>query len=139
MNKSKPSVTALTLSGVLLMAMGIYFTFLRPPLLPEDYAYIGSPFSTINDTVPGLSAWLKKVFLVIGGYVFSTGLLVAFIANTTFKNRMKGAFSIVAIAGLTSIGLMTYVNFIIHSNFKWMLLAFTLPWLAALFFYKFHK
>lgn len=93
----------------------------------------------MNDAIPGLSAWLKKVFWVLGGYIFSTGLLITYIANTSFNNRVKGAFSIVTIAGLTSIGFMTYVNFIINSNFKWMLLAFTLPWLIALILYRIYK
>jgi hypothetical protein len=135
----KPSVAVLTIAGVLLMAMGIYFTFLRPPLLSEDSRYIGSTLPTINKTISGLSAWLKKVFVVLGGYIFSTGLLVAYVANTSFKNRVQGAFSIVVIAGLTSIGLMAYINFSINSNFKWMLLAFTLPWLIALILYRIYK
>ena len=33
-------------------------------------------------------------------------------------------------ARFTSIGLMALVNFIIDSDFKWLLLAFTAPWLA---------
>ena len=137
--KFKPSVVALTLAGVIIMMTGIYFIFLRPPLLPEDARYIGSTIPAITDRTPGLSLWLKKVFWVLGGYIFSSGLLVAFVANTSFKNRGKGAFNIVAIAGFTSIGFMTYVNFIINSNFKWLLLAFTVPWLIALFLYRIYK
>lgn len=137
--KFKPSVIALTLAGVIMMMMGIYFIFLRPPLLPEDSTFIGSTIPTITDKFPGLSLWIKKVFWVLGGYIFSSGLLIAFIANTSFKNRVKVAFNVVTIAGLTSIGFMTYVNFIINSNFKWMLLAFTLPWLIALVLHRAHK
>src|SRR5436189_5452454 len=107
--KFKPSVVALTLAGVIIMMMGIYFIFLRPPLLPEDSMYMGSTISTITEGIPGLLSWLKKVFWVLGGYIFSSGLLIAFVANTSFKNRLKGAFNIVAITGLTSIGFMTYV------------------------------
>ena len=138
-SKYKPSVTALTLAGVIMMLMGIYFIFLRPTILPEDSAYIGSAIHTITDSLPGLALWLKKVFWVLGGYIFSSGLLIAFIANTSFKNGLKGAFAMVAITGLTSIGFMTYVNFIINSDFKWLLLAFTCPWLIALILYRAHK
>lgn len=137
--KFKPSVVALTLAGIIMMMMGIYFIFLRPPLLPEDSTFIGSTIPTVTDKIPGLSLWLKKVFWVLGGYIFSSGLLIAFVANTSFKNRLKGAFNIVTITGFTSIGFMTYVNFIINSNFKWMLLAFTLPWLIALILYRNYK
>jgi uncharacterized protein (DUF983 family) len=52
---------------------------------------------------------------------------------------MKSAFVIVTIAGLTSIGLMTSVNFIINSDFKWMLFVFTLLLLSALILYQIHK
>ena len=135
----KPSVIALTFAGLLFMAMGVYFVFLRPPLLPGDSRYMGTTLNAINDNLRGLAGWLKKVFGVLGGYIFSTGLLVAYVANTSFKSRIQGAFSIVTIAGLTSIGLMAYVNFIINSNFEWMLLAFTLPWLIALILYRIHK
>ena len=135
----KSSVIALTLAGALLIAMGIYFVFFRPPLLPEDSAYIGSTLPTINYTVPGLSVWLKKVFLVLGGYILSTGILIAYTANTSFKNRIKGAFSLIIMSGSTSIGLMVYANFIINSNFKWLLLTFTIPWLIALILYQNYK
>jgi len=75
----------------------------------------------------------------MGGYIFTTGLLTLFIASTSFRTRMKSAFVIVTIAGLTSIKLMTSVNFIINSNFKWMLFVFTLLWLSALILYQIHK
>ncbi len=138
-NLFKPSVAALVLAGVLCMVMGVYFIFLRPPLLPEDSAYMGTTLPSINGAVPGLSAWLEKVFWVLGGYIFATGLMIVYVANTSFKNRLKGAFSIVTITGLSSIGIMTCINFSINSNFKWMLLAFTLPWLIGLILYRMHK
>lgn len=75
----------------------------------------------------------------MGGYIFTTGLLTVFIALTSFRKRMNGAFIIITIAGLTSIGFMTGVNFIINSDFKWMLFAFTSLWLFAIILYRFHK
>ena len=140
MIKLKPySSLFLTLGGVLLAGMGMYFIFLRPPLLPEDSRYIGSSLSAIQNSIPGLSGWLQKVFWVMGGYIFTTGLLTMYMAQTTFGTRTKGAFIIVLIAGITSIGAMTTVNFILQSDFKWVLLAFTLPWFLALILYTFKK
>ncbi len=140
MIRLKPySALYLTLGGFLLAGMGIYFIFLRPPLLPEDLRYIGSSLSAIQNNIPGLSVWLQKVFWVMGFYIFSGGLLTIYVAQTSFRTRTKGAFIIVLIAGITSIGTMTTVNFILQSDFKWVLLAFTIPWFIALFLYLLHK
>ena len=140
MIKLKPySALFLTLGGFLLAGMGIYFIFLRPSLLPEDSKYIGLSLSAIQNNIPGLSVWLQKVFWVMGCYIFTTGMLTMYVAQTSFRTRTKGAFIIIAIAGLSSIGSMTIINFMLQSDFKWMLLAFTLPWFIALILYLFHK
>jgi len=44
-----------------------------------------------------------------------------------------GGQAVIALAGLTSIGWMAVVNLMINSDFKWLLLAFNLPWVIALF------
>ena len=129
----------LAIGGLLLVAMGIYFVLLRPPLLLEDLLYIGSTLQNAKENIPGLLNWLQKVFWVIGGYIFTTGLLIIFIAITSFRKRLRGAFSVVALAGISSIGLMTVVNFMIGSDFKWVLLTFTLPWIIALILYRLDK
>lgn len=140
MIKLKPySASILALGGILIAAMGIYFIFLRPALLPEDLRYMKTSLSVIHDAAPGLSAWLQKVFWVMGGYIFTTGLLIVFISFTSFRKRLPGAFSIVALAGISSIGSMTVINFLIGSDFKWVLLTFTLPWIVALILYRLHK
>lgn len=138
--KLKPySSTALVLAGLILAGIGLYFIFFRPSLLPEDLQYMGSTLENVKQNMPGLSNWLQKVFWVMGGYICTTGLLIVFISVTSFRNHLPGAFSIVAIAGMSSIGLMTLVNFIINSDFKWLLLIFTLPWAIALILYPLHK
>ena len=140
MLKLKPySASLLSLAGLLLIAMGIYFVFLRPFLLPEDLRYMKTTLSIIDDSAQGLSDWLQKVFWVMGGYIFTTGVLIVFISFTSFRKRLPGAFIIVALAGISSIGSMTVVNFLIDSDFKWLLLAFTLPWIIGLILYRIHK
>ncbi len=140
MLKIKPySASFLALGGFVLMCMGIYFIWLRSPLLPEDLRYMETTLSVIHTDVPGLSAWLQKVFWVMGGYIFTTGLLTVFISITTFRTRARGIFGIVALAGISSIGVLTMVNFMIGSDFKWLLLAFSLPWVIALILYCFRK
>ena len=64
--------------------------------------------------------------------MFSTGLLTLYMAITSFRARVRGVAVVAALAGLTSIGWMSAVNFIINSDFKWLIFAFTLPWSFAL-------
>lgn len=140
MEKLKPySATLLSLGGFILMAMGMYFIFLRPSLLPEDYRYIETTSSELKKNIPLLQYWLQKVFWVLGFYIFSTGLLTLFISRTSFQNRQKGAVYIVALTGASSIVAMTVINFILTSDFRWILLLFNLPWFGALILYPFEK
>ena len=139
MNLKPYSSITLSLAGLLLAGMGLYFIFFRPPLLPEDLRYMGSALKNVNDNIPGLANWLQKVFWVMGAYIFTTGLLTIFISFTSFRKRIPGAFGMVALGGVSSIGSMTVVNFMISSDFKWLLLIFSLPWAVALFLYRLHK
>ena len=133
------SSNLLAFAGLLFIGMGLFFIFIRPPILPEDLVYMESSISNIAENLPGLTNWLHKVFWVMGGYIITSGLLTVFIAFTSFRKRIKGAFVIVALTGICSIGLMTVVNFIINSDFKWLLFTFTILWATALILYKFEK
>lgn len=117
------------------MGMGMYFVFLRPPLLPEDARFMGTSLSQIQATLPGLPGWLRHVFRVMGGFIFASGLLSVFLAVTAFRARIRGIAAVVGLTGMTSIGLMAVVNFSIASDFKWLILSFCLPWLLALALY----
>ena len=123
---------ALAFGGVILMGMGLYFGFLRPPLLPEDLRYMGASLTQIQAALPGLESWLARVFGVLGGYMFATGLLTVYVAATGFRTGKLGALAVVSVSGLASIGWMTVTNFVIGSDYKWLLLAFALPWVVAL-------
>jgi hypothetical protein len=139
MNLKPYSSTFLTLEGILLLGIGLYFIFLRPPLLPEDLRYIGTTDTSVHNYIPGLANWLDKVFWVMGGYIFTTGLLTLYIARTSFIKKNKGAFLLMLFSGITSIGLMVIVNFIIQSDFKWVLFAFMFCWVIALVLYFLEK
>ena len=129
----------LALGGVILVGIGLYFIFLRPPLLAEDARYMDTTLAEIQAAAPGLTRWLQKVFWVMGGYIFTVGLLTIYIAFSSFQERTRVAFPIIAVAGLSSIGWMTIVNFIINSDFKWLLLMSALVWAAALILYRIEK
>ena len=42
------SALVLAFAGVILMALGLYFIFLRPPLLPEDARFIGASLAQVE-------------------------------------------------------------------------------------------
>jgi hypothetical protein len=118
------------------MGLGLYFIFLRPPLLPEDPRFMGTSLAAIQASLPGLLTWLPRVFWVLGGFMFTTGLLTSYLALSSFRRRERGAAAIAALSGLGSIGWMVAVNFMIASDFRWLLLALTLPWPLALVLYR---
>ena len=125
------STTLLAISGGILMAVGLYFVFLRPALLPEDLRYMHASLADIQAEMPGLLEWLPKVFWALGGYIFTTGLLTLSIAVTTFRTGVRQPLALIALAGLTSIGGMVVVNFLIDSAFKWPLAGLAALWAVA--------
>ena len=127
------SAAILAFGGAILMILGLYFGFLRPPLLPEDPRFMGTSMAQIQLSVPGLLVWLRRVFWVMGGYMFASGLLTVYVGLTSFRDRDRGAAVIVALSGLSSIGLMAAVNLMIESDFRWLILSFILPWALALY------
>ncbi|HET6542641.1 MAG TPA: hypothetical protein VFG46_19265 [Chryseolinea sp.] len=129
--RQKYSKWALLVEGIILVGMGLYFIILRPPMLPEDFNYIHTNATTINDDLPGLLIWLKKVFIVLGGYIVASGMLLSYLALNEPIKQTNAWPVLILVASLSSIGLMTAVNFIIDSNFKWILLFFNVPWLTS--------
>ena len=126
------SSALLALAGLLLLGLGVYFMLLRPPLLPEDERYIGASLSRLEAAAPGISGWLRRVFLVMGGYILATGLLTVHLAAMWLRAGARGTLVASVLAGAASIGWMVVVNFTIDSDFKWLLLGFALPWAAAI-------
>ncbi|WP_018322439.1 hypothetical protein [Bradyrhizobium sp. WSM2793] len=128
----RPSSVLLTASGVLLIGVGVYFLFLRAPLLPEDIRYMDLTAAELQSIGSRLASWLTHVFRVMGGYIGATGVLALTLAWTSFREHRAAAAAGVAIAGGLSIGLMAVVNFMIHSDFKWVLLGMALVWAASI-------
>jgi hypothetical protein len=114
----------LVVQAIIFFGMGVYFILLRPSLLPEDYAFLKTSQADLEHKLALLPDWLSKVFTVMGGFMISNGILLAYIANQELTKRLT---LILLLAALSSIGLMTAVNFLINSDFKWLLLLFNLP------------
>jgi hypothetical protein len=127
-----PSSIVLTMAGVCLIGVGLYFILLRPPLLPEDIRYMALPTAQLDILRPRLELWLTHVFRVMGGYILGTGVLAVTLAATSFRAHQPGAAIGALIGGVASIGWMAAVNFMIESDFKWVLLGLALLWAGSL-------
>lgn len=122
----------LTLCGAWLIGLGAYFIFLRPALLPEDPRFIGASLQRLQEAAPGLEAWLHIVFTVMGGFMAGAGVLTLFVAHTAVPVRHRATGWAIALAGLPTVILMSAMNFRLHSDFRWTLLAPALLWIASL-------
>lgn len=122
-----------------MVGTGLYFILIRTPLLPEDVRYMGVPAAQFDVFRPRLEAWLTHVFRVMGGYVLATGVLTITLAATSFRAHHWGAALGVLIGGAASIGLMAAVNFMIDSDFKWVLFSMALVWALSLGLFWFEK
>ena len=118
--------------GVWLIALGLYFIMLRPPLLPEDPRFMGTTLEQLRLAVPGLESWLKKVFAVMGGFMAGAGVLTVWVATVAMPERLKGTSWALAISGALTVALMSATNFALGSDFRWLLLVPALVWGAGL-------
>lgn len=121
-----------TACGVWLVGLGFYFVFVRPALLPEDLRYTGANAQALQVAVPGLTAWLGKVFTVIGGFMAGTGVLELYLARHAVSHRPRGTLLSMSLVGLATVWLMSSVNFTLHSEFRWLLVVPSLVWSLGL-------
>jgi hypothetical protein len=117
--------------GGWLVGLGVYFVFIRPPLLPEDPRFMGATLAQIQHGLPGLAGWLVMVFTVMGGFMATAGLLTLHAASGLRSEAQRGALLVLALAGMTGVGLMSAVNFALHSDFRWLLVAPPVLWLLG--------
>jgi hypothetical protein len=118
--------------GVTLIGIGLFFAVLRPSLLPEDARFVGLTLAHLQAEQPRMAAWLLHVFRVLGGYAAASGVLTVTIAVTAFRRHDRIAGAGALLGGAVSIGWMAIVNFMIDSDFKWMLLVIALLWAGSM-------
>jgi len=118
--------------GIWLIGLGSYFALLRPALLPEDRRYLGASLAQIQSALPSLESWLSHVFTVLGGFMAASGLLTTFLAATAVSARQKGTGIVLLLAGLATVVTMSWTNFAIDSNFKWLLFVPAVLWLVGI-------
>ena len=118
--------------GVWLVGLGFYLIALRPSLLPEDLHFMGTTAARIQTAAPGLEGWLKKVFTVMGGFMAGAGVLTVFVATVAMPPRLKGTSWVITLSGALTVALMSWTNFVLDSDFKWLLLQPAVAWLLGL-------
>ena len=109
--------------------------FVRPPLLPEDLRYLGSNAAQVDVLLPHLASWLRHVFRVMGGFIAGCGLLVVFLSVRVVPQHLRGTGAVFCFVGLLSVTTMSWTNFALNSDFKWLLLVPPVIWLLGLVTY----
>lgn len=94
------SSVVLAVTSSVVMGLGLYFVFVRPPLLPEDLHFLERSRTQVDGTIPLLTTWLRDVFRVMGGYMFAMGVVSFYVAVTAFRDRQRGAAVVAALPAL---------------------------------------
>ena len=123
------------LCGVWLIGLGGYFMLVRPPLLPEDLRYLGLTAVQVEGVLPYLVSWLRSVFTVMGGFIAGCGVLTIFVGIYAVPQRIKGTGIALTCTGLLTVVVMSRTNFVLNSDFKWLLLVPPVIWLSGLVCY----
>lgn len=67
----------------------MFFVFIRPPLLAEDLRFRGWPSREIDEFMPQLRRWLRRVFTGLGGHALAAGGLTVFVAATGVRDGQE--------------------------------------------------
>ena len=137
MTRPRASVIIFFACGLWLVVLGLYFALLRPALLPEDLRYIGGSAGLERVSLLGLERWLHRVFIVMGGFIAACGVLTGFLAVSAVAERWARTGVVLCLAGLATVGTMSWTNFVIDSDFKWLLLAPAALWAVGVAAYAF--
>ena len=122
------------LCGVYQVAIGLYFIALRPAMLPEDARFLETSITRLHADLPRLEIWLHLVFVVLGGQMAAVGVLVvgSSLRILQAQLRSRGEVAWLGAAGVLSVGTMAGVNFVLKSDFRWLLIAPGLAWSVGL-------
>lgn len=128
----KRALSLLAGCGLFQVSMGAYFIALRPTMLTEDERFTGLSLQAMAQISPSIPVWLDRVFVVLGGHVAATGLLVTLTAIMLWGRTISlTALILITAAGGASVVLMSAMNFAINSDFRWLLLLPALAWTGA--------
>lgn len=102
--------------GVLTFGTGIYFSFFRPPMLPEDMQFTGTNPSSLP---PELLLWLGIVFRTWGGFMVGFGILLVTLGAHWLSTSPEWIRLGVPLALLIGFGRFLASNVILRSHFLW--------------------
>lgn len=68
------------------------------------------------------------VFTVMGGYMAGCGVLTLFLARVAIPRRLPGSAWALGFAGLSIVVVMSVMNFVLHSDFRWVLVLPAVAW-----------
>lgn len=117
-----------------MIGLGLYFVFLRPALLPEDLRFLGASLRELRSAAPELESWLHHVFAVMGGFMMAAGILTIYVTRSLSRGRPTWGLLALTLAGVSTVGLMSVTNFLLDSDFKWLLTMPALLWLIGVLF-----
>jgi len=109
--------------------------FARPSLLPEDLRYLGQNTVQVELLLPQLMPWLQNVFMVMGGFIAGCGVFTIFMGLHIVPQSHRGTGPVLSCAGLLTVAIMSWTNFLLNSDFKWLLLMPAVVWLLGLVCY----
>lgn len=89
---------------------------------------MGATTEQITDAVPALAAWLRRVFWAMGDTSRPLESSSSYIAVTGLGAGDGSALAVLTVAGVTALGWMSVVNFMIRSDFRWALLVLDGVW-----------
>jgi hypothetical protein len=104
--------------GVLTTGTGIYFSFVRPPMLPEDILFTGvrPELATAQ-----LLAWLQIVFRTWGAFTVGFGVLLTAVGAYLLTGRLAVLRLGIATAILVAFARFLVSNVMLRSDFLWFI------------------
>jgi hypothetical protein len=105
--------TILSILGLLTLVVGLYFSFVRPAMLPEDIRFTGIDQSQLTSR---MNEWLLIVFHTWGGFITGFGILMIGVAAYLTTARARYLRWGIALAVLCAFGRFLLSNLAIHSD-----------------------
>ena len=96
---------------------------------------MGATLAQLREAAPGLEEWLGIVFTVMGGYMVGSGVLTLGLVRIAMPRRLPGIAWALGLGGLSTVVLMSAMNFVLHSDFRWMLVVPALMWIVGVAVY----
>lgn len=136
MTKSlRVSSAIFALIGFLTVGFGLFQIFFRSNFifLPEDISFTGVNGGILLSSNPALFSWLTLVMRAWGVFILSTGLFIIFITLIPYRRGERWSWFAFLVSGASSLPIFLLGNFIIKSDFLFVLVSIAILYALALF------